>query len=275
MLWTPTEKYFEHPFENESQLEAAITEVTGAFFGPDRIYLDVKKLVGAKGKTRNIPDGYLIDLTSRHEPKLFVVEVELQKHHPLNHIAVQILEFSLSFGSAPFLVKGILKDALKGKPDAMRRCDEYATANDFDNVDHLLERILQEKDAFNALVIIDVLDDELETLLMSRFSFPVEILTLERFRTPEGRKAYFFTPFLSDVVVPSASPRVGLRKVTSSLDPSEIDTIVVPAQKDGFEQVFLGENRWYQIRIHSSMVPRIKYVAAYRTVPVSSITHVA
>jgi len=52
-----------------------------------------------------------------------------------------------------------------------------------------------------------------------------------------------------------------------------VDTIVVPAQKDGFQEVFLGENRWYAIRIHASMIPQIKYIAVYRVAPISAVTH--
>ena len=40
------------------------------------------------------------------------------------------------------------------------------------------------------------------------------------------------------------------------------DTVVVPAQEEGFQDVFLGENCWYAIRISGGMLPRIKYVAA-------------
>lgn len=76
MLWTPEKQYAADPFETESQLESAIIQVSKALFGPNRIYLDVKKLIGAKGKTKNIPDGYLIDLTSRKKPQLFLVENE-------------------------------------------------------------------------------------------------------------------------------------------------------------------------------------------------------
>jgi hypothetical protein len=50
---------------------------------------------------------------------------------------------------------------------------------------------------------------------------------------------------------------------------------VVPAQKDGFERVFIGENAWYAIRISGGMLPKIKYAAAYQSQPVSAITHVA
>ena len=77
MLWTPDKHYLADPFEDEAQLEAAIVSVSSTLFGPNRIYLSVKKLIGAKGKTKNIPDGYLIDLASKKEPRLFVVENEI------------------------------------------------------------------------------------------------------------------------------------------------------------------------------------------------------
>ena len=55
----------------------------------------------------------------------------------------------------------------------------------------------------------------------------------------------------------------------------EFDTIVVPAQKEGFDKVFIGENAWYAIRISGGMLPKIKYIAAYQSQPISAITHVA
>jgi hypothetical protein len=42
----------------------------------------------------------------------------------------------------------------------------------------------------------------------------------------------------------------------------ECDTIIVPAQKGGFETVFRGENAWYPIRISGGMIPKIKFIAA-------------
>ena len=53
------------------------------------------------------------------------------------------------------------------------------------------------------------------------------------------------------------------------------DTIIVPARKDGFQKVFLGENCWYAIRISGGMLDKIKYIAAYQTQPTSAITHYA
>jgi hypothetical protein len=53
------------------------------------------------------------------------------------------------------------------------------------------------------------------------------------------------------------------------------DTVIVPAQEEGFQEVFIGENCWYAIRISGGMLPKIKYIAAYRTAPISAITHYA
>lgn len=62
--------------------------------------------------------------------------------------------------------------------------------------------------------------------------------------------------------------------ITKPLD-SQNDTVVVPARKEGFEKVFLGEDFWRAIRISRGMLPKIKYIAAYQTHPVSAITHYA
>ncbi|WP_236552427.1 GIY-YIG nuclease family protein [Belnapia sp. F-4-1] len=55
----------------------------------------------------------------------------------------------------------------------------------------------------------------------------------------------------------------------------ENDTVIVPAQKGGFEKVFLGEHCWHAIRISGGMLQKIKWIAAYQAQPISAITHVA
>src|SRR5215467_451782 len=106
VLWTKGGVYRRATYVTETDLEAAILQVQTELFGPNRIYLDVKKKIGPKGGQRNIPDGYLIDLSGQ-KPRLYVVENELANHDVLRHIAVQILQFSLSFESEPRAVKTI------------------------------------------------------------------------------------------------------------------------------------------------------------------------
>ena len=73
------------------------------------------------------------------------------------------------------------------------------------------------------------------------------------------------------VAVPGASVAI----VSTTKQKGLRDTVVVPAQQEGFESVFLGQNCWYSIRIAGGMLDKIKYIAVYQTNPVSAITHYA
>lgn len=264
MLWNKEEKYIEVPYIKEAELEEAVNEVRDALFGPGRIYLDDKRKIGQKGATNNLPDGYLIDLTNKQDPKIFVVENDLASHQHLKHIAVQILEFSLSFETSKVKVKNIIKEMLQKRPAEWKKCEAFAKKYGYENVDYLLESIIHKKDSFNALLIIDELGEELETVLISRFKFPVEVTTLKRFKSSNGKLLYEFEPFLNEVA-----------EDTEKVDISDIDTIVIPAREDGFKEVFIDQNCWYAIRLNSSMIPKIKYIAAYQVAPISAITHIA
>jgi hypothetical protein len=70
---------------------------------------------------------------------LYLVEVELAKHDPLRHVAQQLLSFSLSFKSTPQKMKGIVRNTLQKSPETLAKCEHYAKANGFNNIDYLLE----------------------------------------------------------------------------------------------------------------------------------------
>ena len=53
------------------------------------------------------------------------------------------------------------------------------------------------------------------------------------------------------------------------------DTIIVPAQQDGFHRAFLGANAWWAIRVAEKHRPNLRWIAGYQTQPVSAITHLA
>lgn len=271
VIWTKEGSYQSVEYESEADLETAILQVQHELFGSNRIYVDVKKKIGAKGNKQNIPDGYLIDLNGP-TPRLYVVENELAAHDPLRHIAVQILQFSLSFESEPILVKKILLDALDAQPDAKAKCERYAS-NKFRNLDHLLEYLVFET-PFTALVIIDEIPEKLESILARKFQFGVEVLGLSRFQNANGDRNYVFEPFLADVEVGVPNDMLAL-STPQKTTVSDVDSIVVPAHDDGFQEVFIEENRWYAIRMHGSIRPQIKYIAVYRVAPTSAITHIA
>lgn len=270
-LWADAASYRLTTYKDEKELEGVILQLREHLFGPHRVYLDVKRKIGLRGGQRNIPDGYLIDL-QRSPPQLYVVENELESHDPLRHIAVQLLQFSLSFESDRLLVKSILMDALNEAPDDRRKCEIYVEEHpDYRNLDHLLESLVTQS-GFQALVIIDTVPEDLEKVLLERFRFPVEVMYLRPYEGDQGARAYSYEPFLADIEPPSPEPGAPQRR---PVDPAELDTIVVPARPEGFRSVFLGENRWHAIRIHTSMREQIRWIAAYQVAPISAITHTA
>lgn len=55
----------------------------------------------------------------------------------------------------------------------------------------------------------------------------------------------------------------------------EFDTIVVPAHPQGFKDVFLGQERWPNLKVDGRRLGALKFIAIYQTKPVSAITHLA
>ena len=264
VIVTPTAIYEKIAPDNEEMFEDAVKTNAKLVFGEGRYYLDCKRRIGAKGKRVSIPDAYLIDL-ARNEPRLFVVENEISEHDLFKHIGVQLLEFSHNYRQAGRQVKTILFEEISKAPDIMKVCERYAKEKGYRNLDNLLDYLVFET-PFQAVVIIDEETDELYSVV-KQFSFPVEIIEFVTYKEKSGEKAYAFNPFLQDL-----SEKIGN---VGQTDIGELDTIVVPAREEGFQETFIGENRWYAIRIHSSMIPQIKYIAAYRISPISAITHVA
>ena len=236
LIWTRNGSHHHVEYDGEADLEAAILEVQAELFGPNRFYLDVKKKIGVKGGLRNIPDGYLLDLSGR-KPRLYVVENELASHDPLRHIAVQILEFSLSFETDQRAVKAILFNVLQDQPAIKRKCEEYAASHEFRNLDHMLEYSVFES-PFAAIVIIDDKPDSLENVLARKFQFGVEVLELARYEDAKGERFHMFEPFLADLGEDVPAVRDEAEPKADRPDPGEVDTVVVPAREDGFQEVF-------------------------------------
>lgn len=90
-------------------------------------------------------------------------------------------------------------------------------------------------------------------------------------------------PVFSVICEPSETSR-SMGEASRELEPARkenrarrraADTIVVPAKQEGFEKVFLGENRWHSIRIRESRIPQLKYIASYQVDPISAVTYTA
>ena len=95
-------------------------------------------------------------------------------------------------------MKKVLVRALEKRPEIRKACEEYAAKREFRNFDHLLKYLVESP--FSALVIIDAMPENLETVLSKKFNFGVEILELARYENDNGERVYHFEPFLEEVV---------------------------------------------------------------------------
>lgn len=82
-------------------------------------------------------------------------------------------------------------------------------------------------------------------------------------------------PLMNLCVLEDTKPIMPIPLLQSEIITNVIDTIVVPAQEEGFKRVFLGEDCWWAIRIASHMIEKLRFIAAYQISPISAITHYA
>ena len=75
---------------------------------------------------------------------------------------------------------------------------------------------------------------------------------------------------------PKSAPIAALAAAGLAPETKDIkDTVIVPAQREGFESAFLGANAWWAIWIAEKHRANLKWIAAYQVAPVASITHIA
>ncbi len=250
-------------YSQEKEFEEQVVCQAREIFGPNALYIDIKKRIG-EDNILSIPDGYLIDASFPAQPRLYIIENELVTHDPYKHIGQQLLKFAISYKASGRAIKTFLLEHVLTDPVKKSFMDKTALQAGYRNIDAFFEDIIFEK-PIGAIVIIDEVTEDLENVL-SQLTMKTDVLEFRTFES-KGELLHKFTPFQSE-----------LRETedrSSNIDPSEWDTIVVPANEEGFKSAFLGENSWWAIRISSSMIERIKYIAGYQTAPISAITHYA
>ena len=258
--------YYLKEYQLEKDFEQDVVANYRHIFGNDTVYIDIKKKIGDNIVT--IPDGYLLDFTFSNTPRLYIIENELSVHDAYKHIGTQLLKFAVSYKQSRLKIKQYILDYLSKSPTNMTFIESKASEMGYRNIDAMLESMIY-RDTVDAIVIIDNSSAELENVL-SHLSMKIDIIEFKAYENGAGNRLYKFIPFNNEV-----KEFVAARSGTKSVSPEDIDTIVVPAQEEGFQSAFIESNAWWQIRISVSMLDKIKYIAAYRTAPVSAITHVA
>ena len=125
-------------FDSEEDFEETVEKLSDYIFGPQTIYLAIKKRLKSKGLI-TVPDAYLIDMTIADDPRLYVIENEIVRHDPFKHIGVQMLKFVTSFEDDQNNVRNFLMDAISKDSKKMKRLEEGCTDSSSRNVDNYLQ----------------------------------------------------------------------------------------------------------------------------------------
>lgn len=269
-----TYKLYEH--ETEDSFEKVIISLASEVFGSESIYIDIKKRIKG-GDIITIPDGYVIDLVDPLNPELYIIENEIVSHDPFRHIGIQLLKFATSFDEGKTIVRKFLMDEISRNPLWLKKLEEACHKSTYRNIDNYLDSAVFKK--FKAIVVIDEARDELHNVL-EKINADISVIEVRTYINERGEFLYNFDTLydeLDEEISISENPKnysaeeLSLKRIRRA----KCDTIVVPARKEGFEKVFLGESRWYAIRIGAAMKDKIKWIASYEKSPVSSITHIA
>ncbi len=251
-------------YSKESDFELDIIKHAKEIFGPKSLYIDIKKRI-KKDSIITIPDGYLLDFSFEADPRLYIIENELVTHDPYKHIGEQLLKFAISYKASGLRIKKFLVNKICEDSKMKKEVESGFSKAGYGNIDAFLEDLIFEKEV-SAIIIIDEITPDLENVV-NQLAMKIDLLEFQTFISSDERIRKF-TPFQEEI-----------RDITEGKDKEtkvqELDTIVVPANEEGFNEVFLGKNQWYAIRVSSSMIDRIKYIAGYQTTPISAITHYA
>lgn len=246
-------------FSTEQELEDAVQKHAEDIFSNDCIYICIKKRVTNKNNNFiNIPDAYVIDFRGR--PKLWVVENELSTHDSFRHVGVQMLQFASQFTEGSFEIKSMLLEAINKDKDLQERANKLTKKVNFQNIGEVLDYAIY-KNEFGFVIIIDEINQDLYSVTRELARQP-ELLQIQKYKSKDGTLLYTYEELLGEVVE---------AKSTLIKDIDDIDTMVAPAKEEGFKRVFLGQKEWYAVRIASSVIPRLKYLAMYEVAPVKAI----
>ena len=254
--------YAQYEYAKENEFERMIVTHATEVFGENGIYFDIKKRIGKAKQGAAIPDGYYLDLMFHEKPRLYFVEVEMSDHDIYGHIASQIVRFKLSSDTSKHKIKTILINEINADPEKQSKLNAFFAQSKYNNVNELLDKLIFD-DEVSVIIVINEETDELNAALAT---LNVTTTVIEAQTYLCGKKAlHRFSSFQDEVTA----------DLPENTDYDELDTLVVPAREDGFKSEFIGNHQWFAIRIASSMLDKIKYIAAYQVAPVSAITHVA
>jgi len=249
-------------FESESEFERAVVANSKHLFGPEAVYIDVKKRVGAKDSYhKGVPDAFLVDFLNPKSPALYFVENELLAHDVYAHIVEQVGRFMGAGAASGPSIRDMLLKHIKADKKLRRGLESKLQKTQFANLEELMI-YLTEKGEINVVVVADGEDADLNQALKI-FRNPPDLVVLRRFLS-RGNVIYECEPMGGEI-----------EQVAAASTGEDFDTVVCAAFEDGFQRAYVKSNAWWAIRLSQKAREKIRYLAMYQKKPFKEIRHVA
>ena len=215
---------------------------------------------------KGVPDGYLIDFTSKKKPQLYFVENELSTHHVYSHISEQLLRFSTAIKTSQNQIRTKLLDVIKSNPNLHGEIKHHLENTQFSNVDELMNFLVDGR--IKIVLVIDEATSDLNDSL-DVFRERPDVVTMKRY-VHNNKIVYFYEPMREEL------QDLESKKKSSRKDEQlDFDTIVCPAFKDGFNHAYVKNHAWWAIRISQKAREQLRYLAIYEKAPVAAVKHYA
>jgi hypothetical protein len=253
-------------FDSEDEFEKAVIANSNYLFGKDSIYIDVKKRFGNKDSYhKGIPDGYLIDFSSKKQPQLYFVENELSSHDVYSHISEQLLRFNTSIKTSQNQIRKKLLEVIKADNVLVKNIEASLRGTPFSNIDELMNFMIDK--GIKIVVVIDEATADLNDSL-DVFRERPDVVTMKRY-IHKKEIAYIYEPMREEL------EDIETLKRSTKKDTADFDTIVCPAFEDGFKRAYMDNDAWWAIRISQKAREQLKYLAIYEKLPVAAVRHYA
>lgn len=253
-------------FESENEFEKAVIDNSKFLFGKNSIYIDVKKRIGVHASyNKGVPDGYLIDFSSKKQPQLYFIENELSTHDIYSHISEQLLRFSTAIKTSKNQIRVKLLETIKSNHQLHQEIKNALKDTPFNNIDELMNFLVDKR--IKIVLVIDEATSDLNDSL-DVFRERPDVVTFRRYSFG-NEIAYIYEPMREELEDLDTSKK-GRRKKEI-----EFDTIVCPAFEDGFKRAYVDNNAWWAIRISQKAREQLRYLAIYEKLPVAAVRNYA
>lgn len=181
-LWTPQDE--------EKEFQPIVKENSNDIFGQDTIYFDIGLELRSLADFGSKPDGFVIDLLNN---KWYVVEVELSKHSPYEHIVNQLTRFINGIENPE--TKELIVDSLWDEIDSKKMIRAHVEERVKGDIHRWLSKLLSERPKI-VVIIEERTKEVLEACKFLMNNFETHILELKTFVRDQAENvhAYLLEP---------------------------------------------------------------------------------